>query len=145
MPGQLDDAQESPALGRQPRPKPALPEPGRSASLLVRLAPEHTAMFRFLLEAYGHTAYFTVLERQTALLRLLFSPHCLEQAYRVLTEIGQSLPLCVTEWPTAHQADSSETHRPYAAGSAIPANGDTEDTRSAELRAKRLPATEDFC
>ncbi|MCB6314005.1 DUF4911 domain-containing protein, partial [Gordonibacter pamelaeae] len=27
----------------------------------MRIAPEHTGLFRFLLEAYEHIAYFTVL------------------------------------------------------------------------------------
>ncbi|MBO4301360.1 MAG: DUF4911 domain-containing protein [Desulfovibrio sp.] len=88
-----------PALRKPPRSTPAQPPPQRSCSLLVRLAPEHTAMFRFLLEAYGHMAYFTVLERHTALLRLIFSPHCEDGVREMLSQIAQSLPLSVCDWP----------------------------------------------
>lgn len=92
-----------PALRKPRRPAPALPPPSRSASLLVRLAPEHTAMFRFLLEAYGHTVYFTVLER-AALLRLVFSPHCAAAAREALAQTARSLPFSVEAWPAEQQA-----------------------------------------
>lgn len=91
------------ALHKHPprKPCPALPPPVRSGRLLVRLAPTQTGMFRFLLEAYDNLAYFSVLHRREALLKLVFSPHC-EQAVRAaLAEIAQSLPLEVREWPKA--------------------------------------------
>ncbi|MBQ9452388.1 MAG: DUF4911 domain-containing protein [Desulfovibrio sp.] len=72
-----------------------------SASLLIYIAPEQIAIFRFLLEAYGHTAFFTVLERRTALLRLIFSPHYKTAVQNVLTEMAQSIPFSVKKWPTA--------------------------------------------
>ena len=93
-----------PALRKPRRPAPALPPPSRSASLLVRLAPEHTAMFRFLLEAYGHTVYFTVLERDAALLRLVFSPHCAAAAREALAQMARSLPFSVEAWPAEQAA-----------------------------------------
>ena len=88
-----------PALRERRKPAPALPPPTRSASLLVRIAPEHTGMFRFLLEAYDHVAYFTVLENKTALLRVIFSPHRERETREALKQIAQSLPLTVEEWP----------------------------------------------
>lgn len=91
------------ALHKRPprKPCPALPPPVRSGRLLVRLAPTQTGMFRFLLEAYDNLAYFSVLHRQEALLKIVFSPHR-EQAVRAaLAEIAQSLPLEVREWPKA--------------------------------------------
>ncbi|MDR1660362.1 MAG: DUF4911 domain-containing protein [Desulfovibrio sp.] len=75
------------------------PVPRESGCLLIRLAREHTAMFRFLLEAYENLAYFTVLERKTALLKLVFSPHQRENVLRALDEIALSVPLSVREWP----------------------------------------------
>lgn len=93
--------QRSCALHKRPprKPCPALPPPVRSGRLLVRLAPTQTGMFRFLLEAYDNLAYFSVLHRQEALLKIVFSPHR-EQAVRAaLAEIAQSLPLEVREWP----------------------------------------------
>lgn len=68
--------------------------------LLVRLAPHDVAMFRFLLEARGHTAAFTVLEPRTALLKVFFSPHMEDAARRALAEISGSLDLEIREWPT---------------------------------------------
>ena len=80
---------------------PALPppEPEESDFLLIRLAREHTALFRFLLESYENLAYFTVLERKTALLKLVFSPHQRGNALRALEEIALSVPLDAGEWP----------------------------------------------
>ena len=88
-----------PALRERRKPAPALPPPARSASLLVRIAPEHTGMFRFLLEAYDHVAYFTVLENKTALLRVIFSPHRQREAREALQQMAQSLTFSVEEWP----------------------------------------------
>ncbi|WP_299392170.1 DUF4911 domain-containing protein [uncultured Desulfovibrio sp.] len=90
-----------PALRRDTR-KPRLlplPEPSACGRLLVRLEARHTAMFRFLLEVYGHVAAFSVLEPRTALLKVFFSPHCEQAARRALAEIGESIPLDVREWP----------------------------------------------
>lgn len=88
-----------PSLRERRKPAPALPPPTRSGNLLVRITPEQTGMFRFLLEAYDHVAYFTVLENKTALLRVIFSPHREREAREALKQIAQSLPLSVEEWP----------------------------------------------
>ena len=56
-------------------------------------------MFRFLLEAYDHVAYFTVLENKTALLRVIFSPHRQREAREALQQMAQSLSFTVEEWP----------------------------------------------
>lgn len=88
-----------PALRPQRLAAAALPPPERSASLLVRLEPQHVAMFRFLLESYGHTAFFTVLERRTALLRLRFSPQCRKAVLAALEEMAATVPFRVEAWP----------------------------------------------
>ena len=93
-----------PALRKTRRPAPALPPPACSANLLVRLAPEHTGLFRFLLEAYDHLAFFTVLEHKTALLRVIFSPHREQDVRAALNQIAQSLPMSVEEWPFSHSS-----------------------------------------
>ena len=88
-----------------PRRKPRrvglpLPPPRRSARLLVRLDPSRVGMFRFLLEAYENVAYFTVLDRRAALLKIVFSPHREAAARAALAEIAASLPLEALPWPT---------------------------------------------
>ena len=99
MPRPDKHANCTPALRERRKPAPALPPPTRSASLLVRIAPENTGMFRFLLEAYDHVAYFTVLENKTALLRVIFSPHRQREAREALQQMAQSLTFSVEEWP----------------------------------------------
>lgn len=94
-------AHNLPALRRRRKPAPALAAPRHSGRLLVRLAPKHTALFRFLLEAYDHTAYFTVLEPKTALLKIIFSPHLEKETRRALAEMSCSLPFELLEWPFA--------------------------------------------
>lgn len=88
-----------PALRKKRACGPPLPAPSRSGRLLVRLAPEHTALFRFLLEAYDNLAYFTVLERRAALLKLVFSPQRERALRRALAEMAHSLPFTVEDWP----------------------------------------------
>lgn len=78
---------------------PPLPPPRWSGRLLVRVAPSQVGMFRFLLEAYEHVAYFTVIDRHAALLKIVFSPHRERAARQALGDIGWSLPLEVMEWP----------------------------------------------
>lgn len=78
---------------------PPLPAPAVSSLLLVRLAPSKVGMFRFLLEGYDNLAYFTVLERHSALLKVVFSPHRELFAREALAQIAASLPLEVEEWP----------------------------------------------
>ena len=109
MPGKrrADGAPLPPALRPRRKPAPAMPAPRFSASLLVRLAPEHTALFRFFLEAHEHLAYFTVLEHKTALLRVIFSPHLEREAREALARMAQSLPFTVEEWPMAAAAAAS--------------------------------------
>lgn len=125
MPGKRrsDGAALPPALRPRRKPVPARQAPEHSASLLVRLAPEHTALFRFLLEAHEHLAYFTVLEHKTALLRLIFSPHMEQETREALARMAQSLPFTVEEWPLASPASA---RRPRAAeGNAAPAGATT--------------------
>lgn len=52
-----------------------------------------------MLEAYDNLAYFTVLERRTALLKLVFSPQRERALRRALAEMTQSLPFTVEDWP----------------------------------------------
>lgn len=79
--------------------RPCAAPPRHSGRLLVRLAPGDVALFRFLLEAYDNLALFTVLERKTALLKVIFSPHQEDAARAALAEIAASLPLRVEDWP----------------------------------------------
>lgn len=82
-----------------PGSRPCGEPPRRSGRLLVRLAPEDVALFRFHLEAHDNLALFTTLERRTALLKVLFSPQE-EMAVRLaLEEIAASVPLTVEDWP----------------------------------------------
>jgi len=81
------------------KPGPALPPPRASLRLLVRLAPQDVAMFRFLLEAYDHLAYFTVLDVRETLLSVVYSPHQEDAVRLALEGIGECLPLRYESWP----------------------------------------------
>ena len=84
---------------RKPRPRRPLPPPEESACLLLRLAPEQVALFRFLLEARDNLAGFTVLDRREALLKVFYSPHQNADVLAALEEIGADVPLCAMPWP----------------------------------------------
>lgn len=88
--------------GKRRKPRtvgPPLAVPSCSGLLLVRVPPARVGMFRFLLEGYDNLAYFTVLERQTALLKLVFSPHREYFVRAALMQMAETMPLCVEEWP----------------------------------------------
>ena len=99
-------ASSAPCSPRPRRPRsrkvgPPLPAPRFSGRLLVRVHPSQVGMFRFLLEAYEHVAYFTVLNKYEALLKIVFSPHREKAARAALDEIAHSLPLEIRPWPQA--------------------------------------------
>ncbi len=83
----------------KPRPRRPLAPPEESACLLVRLAPEDVAVFRFLLEARDNLAGFTVLDRREALLKVFFSPHQRVEVLKALEEMGTLVKLAVKAWP----------------------------------------------
>ncbi len=93
------------SLKKRPRRRkigPPLKPATQSTQLLLRITPSQVGMFRFLLEAYEHIAYFSVINRHEALLKIVFSPHREKAARQALEEIGQSLPIQVLPWPTSH-------------------------------------------
>lgn len=79
----------------------ALPAPVRSGRLLVSLEPHLVGMFRFLLEGNDNLAFFTVLDRREALLKIVFSPHQEDVVRSALEAIGETIPLLVRPWPVA--------------------------------------------
>ncbi len=70
----------------------------RSAVLLIRIAPRDVGLFRFLLEARDNLALFTVLDPRAALLKLLFSPHQLDNLRVALADLAEMLSFRVEVW-----------------------------------------------
>lgn len=92
------------------RTAPSAPE--WSERLYVELPPECMALFRFLLEARGHLAYFTVLDRRRALVRVVYSPGCAAEVRQALAEMAQSLPLSVIRPPLMRPHSQPEQTHP---------------------------------
>lgn len=89
----MADAALPPSLRRRRDRSAVLPPARESAARYLRLPAEQTALFRFLLEAYENVAYFTVLDRREALIKVVFSPHMRAQADAALADIARSVPL----------------------------------------------------
>lgn len=89
----MPDAAPLPSLRRRRDRSAVLPPARESPALYLRLPAERTALFRFLLEAYENVAYFTVLDRREALIKVIFSPHMRAQAEAALADIARSVPL----------------------------------------------------
>lgn len=70
-----------------------------SAHLLVRMEDRDVAMFRFLLEAHENLAFFTVLERKPALLKLSFCSESRADVLAALSDIKRSVALEYRDWP----------------------------------------------
>lgn len=81
-----------PCLRRRRARSHPLPPATRSAALYLRLPARHIALFRFLLEAWENVAYFTVLDRREALIKVVFSPHMREEVERALAHIARAVP-----------------------------------------------------
>lgn len=69
------------------------------AKLLVAIKPGDIAMFRFLLEAHDNLAIFTVLERKTALLKLVYPFSFENKIQSVLADISRTIPVACMRWP----------------------------------------------
>ena len=89
----MSEAALPPSVRRRRNRSAALPPVRESAALYLRRPAEQTALFRFLLEAYENVAYFTVLDRKQALIKLVFSPHMRAQADAALADIARSVRL----------------------------------------------------
>lgn len=74
----------------------------RSGRILVRVEPADVGMFRFLLEAYDNLALFTVLEPDTALLKIIFARESENQVKSALCDIKRTLNIECTTWPLDH-------------------------------------------
>ena len=77
---------------RRDRSRPS-PPVRHSAALYLRLPARQIALFRFLLEAWENVAYFSVLDRREALIKVVFSPHMAEALRHVLADIARSVTL----------------------------------------------------
>lgn len=85
-----------------------LPPEKQSLRLLITLAPEKVNLFRFLLESYENLAFFTVLNRKTALLKVVFSSHQEEEVRKVLADMATCVPLEMTEFPVPQSAPDQD-------------------------------------
>lgn len=106
--GHTDRPQRPPALRQRRSAAPALPPARHTDCLYVRLPACHTALFRFLLEARENLAYFTVLDRREALLKVVFSPHMRPMVLLALEDMQRSLPLEILHLPAAAGKDTVE-------------------------------------
>lgn len=96
------DNMEKPAHCRRRCHRPsAFPACRCSGQVIAIIEPDKVNLFRFLLEGYDNLAFFTVLNRRTALLKVVFSPHQRAQVDAALNAIGMVIPLRVQEWPIA--------------------------------------------
>ncbi len=78
---------------------PPLEPAFNSKQLFLQLEPAKVGMFRFLLEAYEHIAYFSVINKQKAVLKIVYSPHREKVTLAMLAEIGESLEIKYLPWP----------------------------------------------
>ena len=75
-----------------------------SARLYARVAPEHIALFKFLLEAHGHLGIMSVADRHAAILILRYSPDQEREMREFLEEARETVPFTVIELPKNQEA-----------------------------------------
>ncbi len=87
------------AKPRPRKPRPPLPAPRWSMMLYARLEPRYIGMFRFLLEAEDNLGYATVVDKYTAILKIIFSPHQEREMRAFLAGMAQTIPFELQERP----------------------------------------------
>ena len=80
-----------------------LPPPERSTCMYVQIAPRDVAMFRFLLEAEDNLGYMSVVDRWSAALKVIFSPHQ-EKELRAWLEDAKTRLSFKEIWPARKNA-----------------------------------------
>lgn len=90
---------EKPARRRRPL---MLPAATRSEHVLRQAAPDQIHMFRFLLEGYDNLALFTVLNRKTGVLKVVFSPHQRAEARAALEAVAEVIPVRIAPGLSSH-------------------------------------------
>lgn len=70
-----------------------LPLQKNSGHLFITIVPSQVNIFRFLLEAHDNLGFFTVLNRKTSLLKVVFSQDQEEDLHKALAEISSLIPL----------------------------------------------------
>ena len=68
-----------------------LPPPNYSACLYVQINPKDIAMFKFLLEAEDNLGYMSVVDRWSAALKVVYSPHQQKAIRAWLTDTAKAL------------------------------------------------------
>lgn len=84
--------------GRRRKAAPYVP-PRFSARLYLRVAPEHQALLKFLLEGRDHLGLLTVADRHAAVVKLLYSPDQENDIQAFLEEAGRTIPLEIAYRP----------------------------------------------
>lgn len=79
------------------RPRPPAPPPTRSDRLYASLPADKVNLLRFLLEAEGHLALFTILDKYAATLRLSFAPGQRREVKAFLARAREIVPVTVYE------------------------------------------------
>ncbi len=95
----MEEKNKAHAKRRKRKLGPPLTPATQSGQALVKINPAQVGMFRFLLEAYEHIAYFSVINKQEAVLKIVFSPHREKATQIMLAEIGQSIEIEMLNWP----------------------------------------------
>ena len=95
---------------------PVLPAPERSTCMYVQIAARDVAMFRFLLEAEDNLGYMSVVDRWSAALKVVFSPHQ-EKALRAWLKDAKTMLSFREIWPARGSSpgegeDWTEERRP---------------------------------
>lgn len=78
-------------MARKRRRQPLPDAPTVSGHLYIKIKPESTRFFRYLLEAYDNLAYTSVVNRKTCILKLIYSPLQEKEFFAALQEIQQSI------------------------------------------------------
>ncbi|MDE5833545.1 MAG: DUF4911 domain-containing protein [Desulfovibrio sp.] len=74
----------------------------REGKILARLNRRDIAMFRFLLESDDNEALFSVLERDSGLVKISFYEGSRRRVLNILREISLVLPMEILPWPANH-------------------------------------------
>ena len=79
-------------MRRRPRRQPPYRPSRTSQRLYVRLASQHVALLKFLLEARDNLALPTVVDRFAAVVRLLYAPEAAEQVEAFVHDFAAMCP-----------------------------------------------------
>lgn len=83
------------SAAKRRKPRKPLPPPKWSELMYAQLEPKYIGMFRFLMEAEDNIGYMSVVDKFTAIIKIVYSPHQKREVTAFLDGMRETIPFTI--------------------------------------------------